>query len=388
MSLGNAELSTASYAAASRIRAAYRFVSTSIEVDIDDPDAARWLAEFLSPWLSTEASNGTGLCVRTTSSGEQFSALTHREKESKLQPFLCFGLDSMLVSLPGWIESDGATLIADRELGCYYRLQGNQVDVISRPRDRQARIGLMRVLRELATSSASAGNEMLNLHAAAFVFRGRAILLAGDKKSGKTTLLAHALTSRHTALMSNDRVIIDGSHLQAYGVPTIVAVRNETEQIFPVLGNKLPRRAFLLHEGELASTDSAEIGTKKILALSPAQFGRQMNSPIEPWAPVGAILFPQVSSSIPALSLEFLNPSEAVAYLRRSVYGSRSASRSNTIFQKITTALPDANARDSLPDQLATAVPLVRCLLGKNAYSKSADDWLKTLPLGRGTAQK
>jgi hypothetical protein len=388
MNLGSADLSPTPYMRASRIRVAYRFGKTSIEVDIDDPDVARWLAEFFTPWFSIKASTGTGLRVRVTSSREQFSALNHREMESKLQQIPCFGLDSKLISLPGWIESDGTTLIADKELGCYYRLQGNQVDVISRPQDRQARIGLMRVLRELATSRAFALIEMLDLHAAAFVFRGRAILLAGDKNIGKTTLLAHALTSCHTALMANDRVIIDVSRLQTYGVPTIVSVRNETEQTFPMLSNMMPRRAFLFHEGELASIDFAQVGAKRLLALSPVQFGRQMGSRVEPWAPVGAILFPQISSSIPTLSLRPLDPSDAVACLRTSLYGSRSAARSNTIFQKIATALPDSDARNSLLDQLATAVPLIRCVLGKNAYDESADDWLKTLPLAGGMAQR
>ena len=369
---------------ASGIRTAYRFGATSIKVDIQDPDVAQWLVEFLSPWFSTEEPAGTGLLVKVINSREQFSALARREKEGELQHLPCFGLDSMLVSLPGWMESDGATLVADKELCCYYRLHGNQVEVISRPQERQARIGLMRVLRELATSGASSQSDVLDLHAAAFVLGGQAILLAGDKKSGKTTLLAHALTSRHTALMANDRIIIEGNRFLAYGVPTIVSVREGTEQIFPQLGNISPRRAFIFHERELTSADPVGAGSQKPLALSLAQFGKQMNSPVESRAPVGAILFPRVSSSVSTLSLDPLDPSEAAAYLHRCIYGSRSGTRDTTVFQEMTRSPQITGACDSLITQLAIAVPVFRCVLGAKAYDESADALLKILRTDSG----
>lgn len=371
---------------ASISRTTYRFGTTSIEVACDDPDVARWLTEFISPWFSTEMPNRSALRVKMTSSLKQFLALACRETESDLQPLPCFGLDSMLVSCPGWIESDGTILAADKEFGCYYRLQGSQVEVISRPQDRPARIGLMRVVRELALLRASSQTETLDLHAAAFVFRGRAILLAGDKNAGKTTLLAHALTSHRTSLLANDRVIVDRGRLQAHGVPTVVSVRKETEQMFSSLAHLLPRRAVLLHEGELASADFAGTEADDRFVLSLGQFARQLGSRVQPLAPVGAILFPEISPSLSAWSLERLDPSEAAARFRRSLYGCRLGSRSETIFQKITKALPDANVQGSLEDCLTAAVPVMRCRLGKNAYCESSDNWLKALPIKEETA--
>ncbi len=367
----------------------YRFGKVATQVDIDDPEAARWLGEFLSPWFSTEAPDGAALHVRMTSSGEQFSALACVEAERQPQPLACFRLDKRVVSCPGWSEPNGSILAADQEFGCYYHVQGNQVEVISRPQDRPARIGLMRVVRELAMQRALSRSETLDLHAAAFVFQGRAILLAGDKNAGKTTLLAHALTSPHTALMANDRVIVDGG-LEARGVPTVVSVRAETERVFPALGRIFPRRAVLFHKGELAAEDFTRVSTYQpsVLALSMAQFARQLNARIEASAPLSAILFPEVSPTTSGWSLSSMDPAEAAARLRRNIYGSGLAPGTEAIFQRMTGALPSNNEREFLVNRLAAAVPAIRCLLGKGAYNESSDGWLKTLPLDDGVTPR
>ena len=377
------------HAEASSCQTTYRFGEVATEVEIDDPEVARWLAEFMCPWFSTEAQNGAALKVSMSSSGEQLSALARVQAERHPQPLACFRLDRRVVSCPGWVEPGGSILAADQEFGCYYHVQGNQVEVISRPQDRPARIGLMRVVRELAIQRVLSRSETLDLHAAAFVFRGRAILLAGDKNAGKTTLLAHALTSPHTALMANDRVIVDGG-LEARGVPTVVSVRAETERAFPALGRRLPRRAVLFHKGELAAEDLTRVSTYQpsVLALSMAQFARQLNSRLEPSAPVSAIVFPEVSPTTSGWSLSSMDPAEAAARLRRNIYGSALATCTGTIFQKITKTLPGIDGQASLADRLAAAMPVIRCLLGKGAYNESSDGWLKTLPIDNGVAPR
>ncbi len=373
-------------AAVSERRTTYCFGTARIDVSVDEADTARWLFEFFSPWFSTGPSSGTGLRVRATHSREEFAAAARRETAGNLRLFPCFRLDSSLVSLPGWMESDRTTFIADREWGCYYRLQDDQVRVIARPRDLPARLGLMRVLRELATSQASALPEMLDLHAAAFGFGGHAILLTGEKRTGKTTLLSHALTSRETSLIANDRVMVDGERLQAFGVPTIVSVREETEAMFPSLGRIHPRRAVFLNERELALRPT-DTGTERRLSLSLAQLARQLGSPLSSSAPVGAILFPQISPSLSGLLLQPLHPSEAVECLRGSVYARRLAPHDRTVFQEMTNAFPH-DSRDFHLSRLAAAVPLMRCLLGPDAYGKHPGDWLKTLRLRDGTNRR
>jgi len=109
-----AEAAPAQRAETSCSQTRYRFGTVTTEVHIDDPEAARWLAEFLSPWLSTDAPEGTALKVRLTSAGERFSALARVEAERQLQPLPCFRLDRKVVSCPGWIEPDGMIVAADK----------------------------------------------------------------------------------------------------------------------------------------------------------------------------------------------------------------------------------------------------------------------------------
>ena len=176
------------HAEASSSQTTYRFGQVATEVDIDDPEVALWLAEFLCPWFSAEAPNGVAPNVRMTSSGERFSTLARLEAERHPQPLACFRLDRKVVSCPGWIEPEGTIFAADQDFGCYYHVQGNQVEVISRPQDRPARIGLMRVVRELAIQRALSRSETLDLHAAAFVFHGRAVLLEYTSGPGTARL--------------------------------------------------------------------------------------------------------------------------------------------------------------------------------------------------------
>jgi len=323
-----------------------------------------------------------------TSLGDRYAALARREAENQLRPLPCFRLDRTLVTCPGWMEADGRIVAADKEFGCYYQAQDNELEVISQPRDRRARLGLMRVVRELAMLRAGAERETLDLHAAALAWGGRAILLAGEKNSGKTTLLAYALTSRHTALMANDRVIVEGRGWRARGVPTLVSVRGETQRLFPALGNGLPRGADVLHQGELAAEAGAPASAEGPLWLSLAQFARQMNSRLEPSAAVGAIVIPEISPSTRSWSLVPLEPSEAAACLRRNIYSRTLAPHTDGIFQKMAKALTGADEHNCVLERLAARVPVMRCLLGPRAYSASADDWLKALEIDEGAAPR
>jgi hypothetical protein len=189
--------------------------------------------------------------------------------------------------------------------------------------------------------------------------------------------------------MANDRVIVNGG-LKARGVPTVVSVRAETERAFPALGRVLPRRAVLFHKGELAAKDFTRVSTHQlsVLALSMAQFARRLNSRLEPSAPVCAILFPEVSPTTSGWSLSSMDPAEAAVRLRRNFYGSALAPGPDAIFQRMTGALPSINERDFLVDRLAAAVPMIRCLLGKDAYNESSDGWLKTLPIDDGVTPR
>lgn len=87
---------------------------------------------------------------------------------------------------------------------------------------------LARAVRSLLTTLAcSAG--WVQVHASAFSFDGRAVLIVGDKGVGKTSMLLTALT-RGACFISNDRVLIKdvGGVMMARGLPHSVTVRAGT----------------------------------------------------------------------------------------------------------------------------------------------------------------
>jgi hypothetical protein len=365
---------------------AYRFGAAVIAVDAGDRESARWLREFLTPWFTLETARETGPRVRMVASAQRFAELAARQLQTATRPVPCFSLDSALVSYPGWSEPDGTTVVADGEYGCYYRVQGAEVEIVARPDDRVARIGLLRVVRELATLDALAAPGMLDLHAAAFVTRGRAVLLVGGKRAGKTTLLAHVLASGQAALLANDRLMVECGSLRATGVPTIVPVREDTERRFPALGRGLPRRAVLLHAGELALPEAVAWAAGARLVISPTQFARQLGAATAASAPVGVIVFPEISSDESMWSLQPVARDEGSTRLVAGLYARGSGPRARTVFQAAAGEAASAEAQIALAQRVASAVPLVHCRLGPDAYRGHARAWLRALPLGTPTS--
>jgi hypothetical protein len=280
--------------------------------------------------------------------------------------------------LAGLTGPGGVTVLAD-EKGCFYRIDRDRLQVITEPRNRWARLGLMRVVRELLTLRALAQPAMIDLHAAAFVLDGRAVLIAGAKNAGKTTLLVHALVSGRAGLLANDRVLVNRGSGQVLGVPTVVRLRETTERFFPRLAGGMPGRAALRHAGELASGEASE---EAFLTRSPAQLAERTGTTMIPQAPLGAIVFPRISAEVSGWVLEPMAPADAAARLRESRYGVRSGPVQRTLLHQIAGSPSEENAGDI--ERVAASVPVLECRLGPDAYRNGAETWLRALPLGEG----
>lgn len=361
----------------------YRYGPTLVDVEADDPEAARWLTEFLTPWFEVGAPGKDEFTVRLTCSTSTFAVLERRQATATPNPAACFALDSQVVSLPSWQE-DGGTLIADAECGCFYLVRGRSVEVVSQPGVRRVRIGLMRVVRELAAACVLAQESVLDFHAAAFTVGEKAVLLVGPKGAGKTTLLANALASRRASLLANDRVFVDTNHDPGYafGVPTLVSLRAGTLQLFPNLRRDFPERPALLHAAELKSHDVGRFeddNAPHVFALSPAQFAGRLGATTVRCAPIGVIVFPEISPTVDRWSLDRIDPTDGAARLRECLYGARTTPRFRTLFEEL--AGRDRAKPATLVDQLAAQLPLFSCRLGPNAYRNGADAWLRALSL-------
>ncbi len=367
------------------MRVGYRSGPAAVDVETDDVASGTWLTEFLGPFVEI-AGHGTGDAeVRFIRSAVGFQSLQRQVAEAPSQRVPCFTLDRRVVDLPG--SSDGSGLLAvDAELECVYRVVGRVVEIVALPGRPRARFGLMRVVREILAAKTLARADVLDLHAAAFAVGARAVVLAGPKASGKTTMLAHVLASHQADLVANDRVFIDLEHTPAQltGVPTLVAVRPDTLGVFPPLRRFPAERPASLCASELDSSDGLpEAGTppSRPFALTPAQFAGRLGARTARGASTSAIVFPTVSPEADGWVVESMSGIEGAARLAESLYGVAVGPRPRTVFAQI--AGPPSPATDQLrlASRLANTLPCLRCRVGTGASRQRIAQWLGSLGL-------
>lgn len=373
-------------------RTAYRYRTACVAVETEDRDTSRWLAEFVTPWFEPCSSRSSVCHVSFTASRIEFESIARQYTAATTRPIPCFGLDSDVVQLAGWTEA-GTTVVADTELGSFYRVGAASVEVIARPGVPRARIGLMRVIRELLVAGAKTADRMLDLHAAAFATSVGAVLLVGPKQAGKTTLLTHFLRCPGVSLIANDRVLVDIAPLPpiAFGVPTLVSVRKGTLELFPDLRRTPNERPALFHSGESPEStilDASHAASSREFGLSPAQLAQRCGSGTTGSAPIAAIVFPETDTPSGVWSLEPLAIDVGSNQLLHSRYGIRVARRPRTIFaDMVGLREPYGDEVAMQAGRLSAAAPLFRCRLRPGAYLNRADDLLRALVSERTTQE-
>ena len=375
-----------------KIRTGYRCGAAHVAVETDDRDASRWLAEFVTPWFESCPVLSSARYVRFTASRAEFEAIDRRYAAATTRLFPCFALDRDVVLHAGWTEA-GITVVADTELGSFYRVSASGVEVIARPDFPRARIGLMRVVRELLVADAQAADRRLDLHAAAFTTPAGAVVLVGPKLTGKTTLLTYFLRCGRASLIANDRVLVDVEPVLpiAFGVPTLVSVRVDTLELFPELRRTPNERPAALHseEGpEPTIFETLDRSPPRDFGLSPAQLAQRCGSGTTRCAPIAAIVFPEVDVASAGWSLEPLAVDVGSMQLLDSRYGIRATRRPRTIFEDmVDTREPHRNDTPTQVARLSAAVPLFRCRVGPGAYRNGASELLQALVGDRAAAQ-
>jgi len=366
----------------------YLFGPARVDVETDTADAGLWLAEFLTPWADAVRFGRGQTLVRHSSSGAALEILDRAAFAADARLLPCFTLDTQVILLPGW-DDGGTKVLVDQALECAYRIDGPRIDVISRPGSRRPRLGLMRVVREVLTATALARGQLLDLHAAAFEAGNRAVLLAGSKDVGKTTMLCHALASGRARMIANDRVLVnvEGGSREVLGVPSIVSVRPDTLRFFPQLRRGPLERPLLAHAGERELEVEGAAGappatrSARDFALSPAQLAKRLGSAGVPGAPLSTIVFPEISGDTNHWTLDRLSASEGLARLGEVVYGIRREDRVGTVLSDLCGPAAPRPAPAALVGRLAEGVQFLRCILGPRAYQNGAAGWLDALSL-------
>jgi hypothetical protein len=347
-----------------------------IRVSSTDASDLIWLQEFLSPQFEPVEGVSSDCSARLTSDSRQYEEILDREAQPDGAEVGCFAQDSSLVRLPLWRSLTGDRVVFDKHLRVLYivKRERAEVDLLTLADNLSRRTALMRVVREYAMNGARLTGRLI-IHGSAFALDGGGVIIAGPKHAGKTTLLMYMLKQGGAEYVSNDRVVV--SFEQAgptmRGMPTIVAVRQETLEMLPDVHHRLLAAGYnyrlTLAETKRGPLRPARPGKDGRYTLSPAQFCELLQVRAAARASVRALLFPRVTGGSGTIELEELPAEEAAVRLNQSLFGAGPSREGSELFVP-TGCGPgaDPGARGGLSLALTSKVPSFECRLGRDAY--------------------
>jgi len=355
------------------------FGDVVIEVISSDDAALEWLVEFLDPWWRPTR-RVPDWRLRVTVSAPRYRAAAH-DRPDCAEPRDCFLFDQQVLSLPAW-DAEGRTIVEDAERSLYFTVGDHDVEVVADPSTNRWRFPLVWILTEIAASRLR--GRCLDLHAAAVEARDGAVVIAGPKHSGKSTLALEALCGG-ARWVGNDRVLVHGlgGAPRVQGVPSAVKLRTDTATRLPglraIAGVKRPS---LLSEDELARAErTGDTDDDLDLAWTPAQIATILGVDRVAEAPLGAFVFPQLRADARSWEVQTLSIDELVVALTGSLYGGARLSGTATLFEAL--AGGAHTPRGAQIEAAARSAPGYRLLLGSDAYD---DGKLAAWILGSGLA--
>lgn len=288
------------------------------------PDDLGWVTEFFSPALRSMPQAATTETVHTDVDSRRYLELHRRMHRGQTRRYECFTLDGHFESFSGCASPDGGLVVWLDTLSLMLCVNEARdvFHVIAESPEAKLRVGVMRVLREIATVRALRSGA-LPLHGAACVVSGMAVGFLGPKRAGKTTALIHWLQTPRARFLANDRFFVfhrDATWF-AQGMPTIVSVRTDTLRHFEALRRRLGelpyRPSRTLAEVQAARVQPPEPGAS--VYLSQAQFLEITERSAEIEAPVGMLLFPERDDRLGTAECESLPTPDGMNLLRSSL---------------------------------------------------------------------
>lgn len=354
------------------------FETLTVSVTSDAPSDTRWLAEFFGPACRVSAkASGAARTIRLREDASLHNAYTLALPRTG-STAVGFVMDSGTVDL--CVFRDGAVRVAyDPSFDAFYRIESpHMVEVIDRPHTatgspRRARGALMRVVREWVMNSAR-GAGHLAFHAAGISRFGRAVLFAGGKQAGKTTLTSACLLAEEGwGLLANDRILIaQRDAWQCRGMATIVSIRSGSYSQLPELADRLGA----VTGGAFARIDESRVPAPLVdgrSSLSPAQFARALATSLVEEATLRTVAFPSINADGDGLCWQRITPNEAAGRLSSALFAASAARVQSELFEvpdEIAFA-DDETVRERI-NRLVTETDCVEIGLGRSAYDSAA----------------
>jgi len=355
----------------------------AIDVSGDDPTALSWLVEFLEPAFAAQPrslrADGTSHAQHVvhfeTSPSEH--ALLRRSLASASRGKLdTFTMDGRFSRHRGWAAPGGRRWIHDKKHDTFYGVDSAALSIraVASAKGGFPRLALMRVVRELATT-ALLRSARLPVHAAAFVHEGTTVLVCGPKRSGKSSLLIHALRCG-AAFISNDRLFVDTEGpVVAHAMPTIVMLRDGSLAFFEEFNKALEEvrydrgRTIAECAAGIERPDPHSRPGRSRLGISPAQLCELIGAPMSPSGRVGMMLFPRIDPDANGVVLEPLNAGPALESMSQSLLKGSDPTRSSPFFSPgaVGHEIP-AEVESRQCRELVERVPVYDCRLGPNAF--------------------
>jgi hypothetical protein len=353
-------------------RVGLRYEGCRFSVRASDVEDLRWLAGFLASGFEEAPAAPADHEVELVVGAEACDALSSEEARD-VASLEGFAADSDPILLER-IADDGARAVyRDPRHPILFRVERGaaRVEVLARERSRSARTALMRVVRELAMARVVRTGGVL-VHGAVVATPRGAVVLAGPKRSGKTTLLLALLLAREGAYVANDRCVLreEGGALSVRGLPTIVSLRRDALERFPAARARLaevrPEVAAAWEAGG-ASGPGATLEAPRA-SVSPPELLRLLGAaPAASSAPLRALVFPRIGGGPRALSLRRLEPEEALRRFEAGLFRAGRASPLAEVFVPADASEVAELARASaarLGRRVAAEIPCFECAIG------------------------
>ena len=336
-----------------------------------------WLDEFLAPSFSARGGNRDDYTVRLVRDGERYrQALTAGRANGEIDVFV---QDTSIIRLPA--RRDRAQwLVLDKRYGAVYRVSdlGSPIEILHSGAGTAVRGGLMRVVRELAMNHAIRAGDFI-LHAACLSVEGRGVIIAGPKRSGKTTLLVHLLGAENAQYVTNDRLLVSAEEgsVEVRGIPTIVCLREDLFHFFPKLRAQLMegwyRWLLSLRECSEKPHPPPKPWPDGRFGITPAQFCSMASRPAIERTHPHAVVFPQVTQRPGSVTISPLSEQETASRLHASLFAAGHGMAGSQLFVDGTRVHEDRrDLREACAD-LARSLQGYKCELGLDVTYATSD---------------